>query len=321
MEKQLETDQKQKADDLLSALEVERRRPLIVYWTTHMAKMSSGADLPFMDQLQKLPSKDGVDILLHTSGGDTESPARLINLIREHASHISVLVPYMAPSAGTTFALGADEILMSSMGYLGPIDPSRVHPLLPKGTGQAHPEAVSVQDMRHAMKFIRDEMNLNTTSSPEAWAQIISALFDKIHPLAIGAIEQSYALSKLTARSCLETHMDAQNDAEKIESIIDTLCDDYMSHQYRISRREAKNIGLNVVTPSTDVENLMLQIFQHYNSREIIPPLSKAPAKNEKVFGSIAWIESTRMKFHCSQEFVVGDKNNLTPVNDAWKTY
>ncbi len=115
--------------------------------------------------------------------------------------------------------------------------------------------------MRHAMKFIRDEMNLKTTSSPETWAQIISALFDKIHPLAIGAIEQSYALSKLTARSCLETHMDAQNDAEKIESIIDTLYDDYMSHQYRISRQEAKNIGLNVVTPGVDVKPLCCRFF------------------------------------------------------------
>jgi ClpP class serine protease len=29
--------------------------------------------------------------------------------------------------------LGADEIVMTPLGALGPIDPSRTHPLLPKG--------------------------------------------------------------------------------------------------------------------------------------------------------------------------------------------
>lgn len=309
------------SDELLKAIETERRRPLIVYWTTHMAKMSVAVDLPFMDQLLKVPGNDGVDILLNTAGGDTECPGRLVSLIREHTPRFSVLVPYMALSAGTTFALGADEIIMSSMGYLGPIDPHRIHPLLPKSEQQENPEPVSVQDLRHAMKFIQDSIEQHGPATPEAWAQMLTALFDKIHPLAIGGIQQSYELSKLTARQCLETHMDASRDSQRINEIIDTLCDNYMSHQYRIGRKEAKKIGLNVVNPSSKVEQLMLQIFQQYHNRQIIPTLNQVPQKNDKVLGNIAWLESTRMKFRCEQEFIAGDNSDLKPVTDSWKAY
>ncbi len=59
------------------------------------------------------------------------------------------------------------------------------------------------------MAFIRETAKPSdlTTYTPEAMAQIVTALFDKIHPLAIGAIEQSYALAKLIGTRCLSTHM------------------------------------------------------------------------------------------------------------------
>ena len=49
--------------------------------------------------------------------------------------------------------------------------------------------AISVQDMRHAMQFIREAAGTDKEMpyTPEAMAEIFSALFDKIHPLAIGA--------------------------------------------------------------------------------------------------------------------------------------
>ena len=125
-------------------------------------------------------------------------------------------------------AMGADEIVMTPLSVLGPIDPSRSHPLLPKREGMPNPEPISVQDMRHAMQFIRDTggpAGTQLSYTPEAMAEIFGALFDKIHPLAIGAIEQSYALAKLIARRCLESHMNAADDADKITKIVDRLCD------------------------------------------------------------------------------------------------
>jgi len=65
-----------------------------------------------------------IDLVLITRGGNVLTPLRLISLLREFGEEVSVLVPYMAHSAGTLIALGADEIVMGAMGELGPVDPS-----------------------------------------------------------------------------------------------------------------------------------------------------------------------------------------------------
>ncbi len=326
-----ETAQKQRVDPLLRRLETSRGRPLIVYWTSAVAKLSAGVELPWMDQLLQVSSQHeqarhdplsrGVDILLHTAGGDTETPARLISMVREHVAHVAVLIPYIAQSAGTMLALGADEIVMSSMASLGPIAPSRIHPLLPQKSASEPPDAVAVQELHYAMEFIRRTVGADNPPSAKAWAQIFSALFDKIHPLAIGAIEQSYALAKFVTRRCLETHMDAHTHKAKISAIIDTLCDGYQSHQYRIGRREAAEIGLNIVHPEADVERLMLEIFAHYNARPFRPEVTTARKNNEPVSAHIAWLESTKAKHRCTQKFTADENNNLTPAGDQWELY
>ncbi|MBU0734226.1 MAG: hypothetical protein KKG10_08760, partial [Proteobacteria bacterium] len=45
-------------------------------------------------------------------------------MLREFCEKLAVLVPFRAHSAGTTLALGADEIVMGPLGELGPVDPS-----------------------------------------------------------------------------------------------------------------------------------------------------------------------------------------------------
>lgn len=226
---------KPQLDALLTALEQRRGRPAIVYWTGPFAKMSIGVELSFFDQLTALGGhKPAIDLVLCTNGGDTEAPFRVVNLIREYCDEFSVLVPHRAASAGTLLAMGANELVMTPLSALGPIDPSRRHPLLPRSEGAKEAEPISVQDLRHAMQFIRESAPAGVAYTPEALAQIFGALFEKIHPLAIGAIEQSYALAKLVGRLCLETHMNPATEAPQIEAIVNRLCDSYKSHMFQI---------------------------------------------------------------------------------------
>ena len=249
-------DEKAKLQALLA--EVERVRGgtrAIVYWMGPMARISEAVVLPLYDQLRALGKQQALDLVLFTAGGDTEAPARIVSLLREYCDRFSLLLPHRAHSSGTLIALGADEIVMTPLSILGPIDPTRTHPLLPKREGAQEAEPISVQDMRHAMQFIREAggtAGAQATYTPESMAMIFSALFEKIHPLAIGAIEQSYALAKLVAQRCLETHMDAVADAGQITAIVDRLCDGYKSHAYEIGRKEAASIGLKVTDAPSD---------------------------------------------------------------------
>jgi Periplasmic serine proteases (ClpP class) len=315
-------DDKQQLDTLLTALEKERGRPAIVYWTTPIARISLAAELPLYDQLRLCGKRPAIDLVLSTNGGDAEAPWRFVSLIREYADKFSILLPHRAASAGTLTALGADEIVMTPMSVLGPIDPSRTHPLLPMREGAKQPEPISVQDMRHAMQFIREAApnDPKFAYTPEAMARIFEALFDKIHPLAIGAIEQSYALAKLIGKQCLRSHVTGDDAEARIDGIVNKLCDDYKSHSYQIARKEAKDLGLDVVYASATVENLLHQILAFYTARPV-GPFGTQVKPGLQVKTQIAWIDSLRGKFRAEQMLVVTPESGLDVKGDGWVPY
>jgi ClpP class serine protease len=110
-----------------SAIEDYRKRPLIVYGTSTRvginAMMAADVVREFIDQINLINDGDKVDVLIHSTGGDALTAWKLMSLLRERFKNVAVLVPYMAFSAATIFALGADEIVMHPHASLGPIDP------------------------------------------------------------------------------------------------------------------------------------------------------------------------------------------------------
>lgn len=286
-----------------------------------MAKVSESVSASLYDQLETLGKQKSIDLVLYTRGGDTEAPWRIVSLIREYCDRFSVLVPHRAHSAGTLIAMGADEIVMSTLGVLGPIDPSRTHPLLPRRDNAEQAEPVSVQDMRHAMQFIMEtaKPSGDTPYTPDAMAHIVTALFNHIHPLAIGAIEQSYALAKLIATKCLSTHMNPITEKEKIEEIVNKLCDDYKSHSYPINRREALEIGLNVVPAPPDVDVALMELFKFYVGRDLGNPIGQNPG--QKFVLKIAYLDSTALQIRVEQDAQMGQGGTIERFGDRFVPY
>jgi hypothetical protein len=215
---------------------------------------------------------------------------------------------------------------MMPLGALGPIDPSRTHPLLPRIDPNKDAEPVSVQDMRHAMRFIREtagegkEPAATTPYTPEAMAQILSVLFDKVHPLVVGAIEQSYALAKLVATQCLSTHMDWTTQGAEIQTIVDRLCDEYKSHAYPINRKEAREMGLNVVDAPADVDRAMMDLLKFYTQRPTWPGGPPSVA-GRAVQAHIAWLDSTSLNLRVEAEFDVVKPGEAKLKGDKWTPY
>ena len=77
--------------------------------------------MPFQDQLANLAG-DSIDIILETPGGFAEVVEDMVRLLRARYKDVGVIVPGYAKSAGTIFAMAADEILMGQLSALGPID-------------------------------------------------------------------------------------------------------------------------------------------------------------------------------------------------------
>ena len=113
---------------IIQQIEKARQSRVISYVTSQRGMFGAQIGLDairlFREELGRAGKVDSLDLLLITRGGDVMVPFRLMSLLREFAKKVSVIVPYMAHSAGTLISLGADEIVMGTMGELGPVDPS-----------------------------------------------------------------------------------------------------------------------------------------------------------------------------------------------------
>jgi ClpP class serine protease len=66
----------------------------------------------------------GLDLILHTPGGDMAATESLVDYLRQmFGKDIRAIVPQIAMSGGTMIALAWKEILMGKHSNLGPIDP------------------------------------------------------------------------------------------------------------------------------------------------------------------------------------------------------
>ena len=226
----------------LQALEAARGHPCILYYTVQGQMMEPDVGDSFDHVLDGIGHVTDLDFMIESLGGHTQTPSLIVALLRSYADRLSGITAGLAHSAATAALLGTDEIVMTIQAQLGPLDPTRRHPLLPVAPGSDKPVAVSVQDLRRSIEFIKRE--IGTDASPEVMANLITALFDKVHPMAIGAIEQSYELSRQVARNNLSTHM---ADADAIDELVNKLIDGYNAHTYPIMRVEARQLGLAVV--------------------------------------------------------------------------
>lgn len=71
----------------------------------------------------KSPENKRLAIILDTDGGIIEVVERMVKVIRHHYDEVIMIIPDIAMSAGTVFAMSGDSIMMDYFSCLGPIDP------------------------------------------------------------------------------------------------------------------------------------------------------------------------------------------------------
>lgn len=283
---------------LLQQIETQRNSKVLTYVLNPGAGIADDVVEHLYGHLRRLGHQPRLDLYLSSMGGATEVPWRIVSLIREFTDHFAVLLPYRAASAATHISLGADEIVMTEIAQLGPVDPSRQHPLLPTDpfgpAGQpAQPLSISVQDLRHFIKFVEKEGE-DEGVKPEDASAIYVELMRHVHPLVIGAMEQSYALAKLITKNMLSLHMDPVTDADDIARLADHLSDDFKSHVYPINRREAREMGLKVEDTTEPLRDAMWALYEFYRDNTPTLPNQKMPNIGGVVsLQPIAYVEST----------------------------
>lgn len=202
-----------------------------------------------------------LDLFIYSTGGMTMAAWGLMNILREFADSLSVLVPFRALSTATLIALGANEIVMSRLGQLSPVDPSVNTPFNPPAMQPGTFLPVSVEDVRGFLDLAREEAGLNDTQS---LAGVFSLLAGDVKPLALGNVYRAKEQIKLLTEKLLRLHI-PDSEKERIGPIVETFTRKLFSHDYLIGRQEAKNIlGPEVVDASPEVEKAMMDLYDSY---------------------------------------------------------
>jgi hypothetical protein len=207
----------------------------------------------FIDQIDAVRGSSAVDVLIHSTGGDGLAAWKIMSELRERFETVSVLVPFMAFSAATLFALGADEIVMHPHASLGPIDP-QITIQLPDGSRRAF----AFEDVGAFLRFLAKEVNL-TEQAPVA--TIADKLFSVVDPVHIGAAKRASELAADVGERLLKMHMTSDGDQARARAIAESLNKNFFAHGDAVSRTRARKLDLKIAPNNTELERLMWEAY------------------------------------------------------------
>ena len=243
----------------LELLHKHTGRNIIAYYSGWLSKPQiSGMEINdedkngFMMAVHKLDRTKGLDLILHTPGGDIASTQSIVDYLHNmFGNDIRAVVPQIAMSAGTIIACSCKEILMGKQSNLGPIDPQV----------RGVPAYGVIREFKRAVKEIKRD-----PASVAVWQVIIG----KYQPTFLGQCSNAIQWSNDFVREQLAKVMFAgePNAGRKAEKIAKELANyrKHKTHGRHIHADECKAMGLKVVEIEKDqnLQDLVLTVHHCY---------------------------------------------------------
>jgi len=292
-----------KRRELIQQIEEKLTAKLVVYFTADSpvvgAMIAEDAILPIFDHLRAVGKQNRIALYLYSSGGQMETPWKIVSMLREFCDELNVVVPYKAYSAATMIAIGADKIQMTSKAELGPIDPAlQVNPLIGKDSPSPRLADLGVEDVAAYLTFIRERAKLTDQA---AVSSAIGTLAKYLTPPLLGRLERIYSHIRLVARNLLALHKPPLDDRQ-ISNITQALTEKMYVHGHGIGRKAAREIGLDVEFLDADTGDLVWSLYEQYEpvfrlreTRDVesyFPPTSDIYEQADSV---VACIESAEL--------------------------
>lgn len=252
--------------ELVQAIEDKTDRTLILYYSNpqHPAGRIDYQDVNlFHEILRILDYPKQIDLMIHSGGGIIEATEKLVKLIWSRVESFRVIVMEFAKSAATSLSLASQEILMSFMGELGPIDP-----LIQVGYDQVtkQPEFRPAWSYIHAIDILEGE--LKNQRDPRIVAQLLSV----IDPTKLDIAKKAIEYSKTLAEEWMTKYMGLKKN--KARNIAAKLCDskELLSHGRVIDINDATKLIPKIQKIDTDHELWPLLYQLHTRALLAIKP-------------------------------------------------
>lgn len=213
-------------------------RNVIAYYSGFLQKPKGNISIDdndknaFMQTVYGLDKTKGLDLILHTPGGNTAATESIVHYLKSvFGNNIRVFVPQIAMSGGTMIALAAKEIVMGKQSNIGPIDPQ---------FGGMSCAGV-IEEFNNAVEEIKAK-----PSSAPLWQIIIS----KYHPTFLGDCQKAIdwsnnMVAEWLCNNMLSANSDPKGDAKRIVEKLGSHKETY-THSKHIHIEECKQLGIVV---------------------------------------------------------------------------
>ncbi len=233
----------------LAALAHLTGRNAIVYYSGFLQKRSGGSHSPdfglndldkngFMSVIHGLDRNKGLDLLLHTPGGDMAATESIIDYLRQmFGRDIRAIVPQIAMSGGSMIACACREIVMGLQSNIGPFDPQ---------IGGMPAQAITAEFDRALAEIKADQ------ASAYIWQPIFAKYGLGFRTLVEQAIQMADDVVRKNLVDCM---FFGQPDASAVaDGIVATLGSNSATHIHarHIHKARAKEIGLKIVDLEAD---------------------------------------------------------------------
>lgn len=243
----------------LGLLQQKTSRNVIAYYSGYLQKPGYGFGHVndddkngLMNAIHGLDRTLGLDLILHTPGGDISAAESIVHYLRQmFGTNIRAIIPQISMSAGTMIACACSEIVMGKQSNIGPFDPQF-------GGIPAHGV---LEEFEKAIEAVKADPR-----TTPIWQTVVS----KYHPSFLGECEKAIDLAGAIVRAWLIGGM-FQHDplaVDKADRIVAALNDHAgtKTHARHFHIEDAVGFGLKVVQleDDPDLQDLVLTVHHAY---------------------------------------------------------
>jgi len=235
----------------------------------------------FMAAFAGLDFAKGLDLVLHSPGGDVAATESIVDYLRsKFQTDIRSIVPQISMSGGTIIALAAREIVMGLHSNLGPIDPQFGH----------SPAIAILKEFERARADIIADPKLALLWQP---------ILQRYEPTLLSRADHAIRWTQDIGRKLLGEGMfkDDADPAAKASAVVDFLTshDLHRAHGRHLHRAELRDRGLVIVDLEDDdqlqeavlsVHHACMLTMGNYNAVKLIE--NHNGIAHMKVIGTVA---------------------------------
>ncbi len=208
----------------------------------------------FMTCSHDVDRSKGLDLILHTPGGDVAATESIIDYLHSlYSGNIRAIIPQLAMSGGTLIALSCREIIMGYHSSIGPIDPQ---------IGGMPAQGILEEFEQAATEVKKEPTRIGL------WQPIINKYWPTLITSSRHAIDWSDQLLRQYLTQCMLKADSPRTRAAKIQRIANHLGKQATSksHNRHINPDVAEKLGIKVtrLEADQDLQDIVLTLHHTY---------------------------------------------------------